>query len=72
LVGGLPDQLFAYRYGSALAGGGEVCSEQFGGLIEGNYGPPILQNDRRKDDEASKKYLVRSTFAALEACPAME
>jgi len=35
--------------------GGEVCSEGFGGMIEGNYGPPILQNDRRVDDKSRQE-----------------
>ena len=35
--------------------GGEVCSEDFGGLIEGNYGPPILQNDRRVEDKVRQE-----------------
>jgi hypothetical protein len=57
LAGGLPSQLFAYRYGSDLVRirrGGKV-SEDVGGLIEGNYGPSIIQNDRRMDDEAGQE-----------------
>jgi hypothetical protein len=50
---------------------GAVCSEDVGGLIEGNYGPPVLQNDRRMI-KPSQKYLVRRAFPTLVARPAME